>query len=91
MATAEHLAPLPLGAPVVVVVGSFLLHHPSIYRLGRGSHHRPISSYFSNGTVPLHWTTMCGQAGTVVFFCDFLDDESDGVCPDCERLTVQLS
>lgn len=82
---------LPYGAPVIVVGGSKFVHLPSMVRLGRGTHSRPLSSYFKSGTVPVHWTSMCNEHGTVVFFCALLDEDLDGLCPLCGYLTLRLS
>lgn len=76
---------IAVGAPVVVVEGSLLVHIPSPYRLGRGTLRTPISTYVQKGYLPLKWTTFCGKRGVVVINHGEMMLEAE-VCPGCLTL-----
>lgn len=95
-------ATLAVGAPVVAVPGSSLIHIPSVYRLGPGGYRGTIRSMMYAGSCPVVWTSVCGKRGTVLFYrgplleaahADFITfglKRTPGLCPDCLRPTVTL-
>lgn len=89
--TLSQLAPPAMGAPVILAKGSALIHYPSVYRIGRGARQQPVSYYHRAGIHPLKWSTMCGQTGVLLLYCELLEQEGDGVCPFCHDFTVRLS
>lgn len=77
---------IAVGAPVVIVEGSMLVHIPTQHRLGQGSHSTPISGYRYKGFLPLRWTTVCGLRGTVLVNRGHVMADAS-LCPDCVVLS----